>query len=92
MMLTADTGTASPPVALCLCETDPTSGNCINPSVPTNNPVTTTINANATPTFSVFVTATGDVPFDPTNNRVFVRFGDATGVARGATSVAVRTQ
>ena len=89
--VTADTGTGTPEVSLALCETDPISGDCINPSVPTNDLVTTTSNANATPTFGVFVTAIGDVPFDPANNRVFVRFAEA-GVARGATSVAVWTQ
>lgn len=54
--------------------------------------VTTTINANATPTFGIFVTASGSVPFSPAVNRVFVQFADASGAVRGSTSVAVRTQ
>jgi hypothetical protein len=53
--------------------------------------VNTTIGANATPTFSIFVNGAGNVPLDPANNRVFVRFKDGGGVTRGATSVAVRT-
>ena len=53
--------------------------------------MTTTINANATPTFAVFVQGSGNVPFDPAANRIFVRFSSG-GVTRGSTSVAVRTQ
>lgn len=88
-----DTGMTGLSVDLSLCETDPASGLCVNPSVPTSDPVVTTIDANMTPTFAVFVTGTGRaVPFDPANNRVFVRFLDASGNTRGATSVAVRTQ
>lgn len=85
----ADTGAATLPVNVNLCETNPTTGACISdigPSVPT------TINANATPTFGIFVTGTANVPFDPATNRIFVRFRDAGGVTRGATSVAVRSQ
>jgi hypothetical protein len=52
---------------------------------------TTTINANATPTFGIFVTGGGSVPFSTAVNRVFVRFADSTGAVRGSTSVAVRT-
>jgi hypothetical protein len=53
--------------------------------------VATSVTAGAMPTFSIFVTGTGTVPFDPANNQILVRFRDAGGVARGSTSVAVRT-
>jgi microsomal dipeptidase-like Zn-dependent dipeptidase len=85
----ADTGATTLPVGVALCQTDPGTGTCLTP--PTSA-VTTTINAGATPTFGVFVTGAGTVPFDPAANRVFVRFKDAGGVTRGSTSVAVRTQ
>jgi hypothetical protein len=85
----ADTGAASPPVTIALCQTNPTTGQCISAIGPS---VTTQINANATPTFGIFVTGTGNVPFAPAVNRVFVRFRDNAGAARGSTSVAVRTQ
>jgi hypothetical protein len=89
--VSADIGSASLPVSVALCETNPETGACINPTVPTVGPVTTSIAANATPTFAFFVTSTDTVPFDPANNRIFVRFKDAGGVTRGSTSVAVRT-
>jgi hypothetical protein len=54
--------------------------------------VATTINANATPTFGVFVQGSGNVPFDPAANRIFVRFRDGGAVIRGSSSVSVRTQ
>jgi FG-GAP-like repeat len=85
----ADTGSASLPVNIFLCQTDPATGQCISAVGPS---VTTQINANATPTFGIFVQGNGDVPFDPAANRIFVRFKDAGGVTRGSTSVAVRTQ
>jgi hypothetical protein len=47
--------------------------------------------ADETQTFGVFLNASGDVPFDPANARVFVRFVDSDGVVRGATSAAVTT-
>ena len=85
----ADTGTATLPVNIYLCQTDPAIGQCISTIGPS---VTTQINANATPTFGIFVQGNGNVPFDPAANRVFVRFKDDGGVTRGSTSVAVRTQ
>lgn len=89
IMASADTGATALPVGLAICETNPGTGACLAPPSPT---VTTTINAGATPTFGVFVTGAGTVPFAPALNRVFVRFKDAGAVTRGATSVAVRTQ
>jgi hypothetical protein len=86
---TADTGSASPPVSILLCQTNPITGACL--ATPSAS-ATTTINTSETPTFGIFVTGAGTVPFDPANNRIFVRFKDAGGVTRGATSVAVRTQ
>jgi hypothetical protein len=86
----ADTGDAPIPVSLSLCQTDPGNGQCISdigPSVTVDN-----VGQGQTPTFAVFVTGHGAVPFDPGRNRVFVRFEDAAGAIRGTTSVAVRTQ
>jgi hypothetical protein len=84
----ADTGAAVLPVNIFLCETNPSTGQCISGIGPS---VSTTINAGATPTFGIFVQGNGNVPFDPAGNRIFVRFKDG-GVTRGSTSVAVRTQ
>src|SRR5262245_56810312 len=85
----ADTGGGSIPVNVFVCQTNPGTGDCL--ASPTNA-VTTTINANATPTFGIFVQGAGNVAFDPAANRVFVRFKDGGAVIRGSTSVAVRTQ
>jgi hypothetical protein len=85
----ADTGSASLPMVINLCETNPANGQCISAIGPT---VTTQINANATPTFGIFLQGNGNVPFDPAVNRIFVRFKDGGNVTRGSTSVAVRTQ
>jgi hypothetical protein len=88
----ANTGSAILPVSIALCQTDPATAVCINPTEPTFGPVTIFIAADATPTFAFFVFATDPVPFDPGQNCIFVLFEDAGGVMRGATSVAVRTQ
>ncbi len=85
----ADTGSATLPVNILLCQTNPANGQCISAIGPN---VTTQINANATPTFGIFVQGNGIVPFDPAANRIFVRFKNAGAVTRGSTGVAVRTQ
>jgi hypothetical protein len=86
---TANTGGMTLPLSISLCQTDPVSGQCTS-SV--GSSVSTTINANATPTFAIFATANGTVPFAPQTNRIFVLFTDVGGTVRGATSVAVQTQ
>jgi hypothetical protein len=50
------------------------------------------IDAGETPTFGVFIKATGNVPFLPGVNRVSVLFASPQGIVVGATSVAIRTQ
>jgi virginiamycin B lyase len=84
-----DTGSVTLPVALTLCQTDPSTGVCRGApaaSVPLSIP------AGATPTFSVFAAGSGAIPFAPGTSRVFVRLTDASGAVRGATSVAIRTR
>jgi hypothetical protein len=85
----ADTGGVNLPISINLCQTVPSTGACMATPRPI---VGMTINPGGTPTFGIFVSGNGTVPFDPTNNRVFVRFNDIGGTPRGATSLAVRTQ
>jgi hypothetical protein len=87
--VSTDTGAANLPLLITICQTNPSNGQCLAPPAST---VSTTINTNDTPTFSIFVAGSGTVSFDPANNRVFVRYRDAGGITRGSTSVAVRTQ
>ena len=84
-----DTGAATLPLSLSLCQTNPSTGQCLAPPAAS---VPVTIAAGATPTFSVFVTASGAIPFAPGTSRIFVRFLDGSGASHGATSVAVETQ
>jgi hypothetical protein len=90
--VSADTANTVLPVNLLVCQTSQqpaTLGQCLAGPAPS---VTTTIANGGTPTFAIFVQGGGAVPFDPTANRIFVRFRDGGNVVRGATSVAVRTQ
>ena len=86
---TVGPGVGALPAVLSICETDPSTGQCLE--APSSS-VTTTIDAQATPTFGVFVTGTATIGFFPATNRVNVIFSDSNGVNRGQTSVAVRTQ
>jgi hypothetical protein len=83
---TANTGDATLPVALLLCQTNPGTGECISAI---GSSVTAQVDAGATPTFGVFVSAASAIALNPAMNRVFVMFGDGTGAVRGRTSVAV---
>jgi hypothetical protein len=87
--VSADTGGASLPVSVFVCQTDPQTSACLSPPA---SSVPTTILSNETPTFGIFVAAAGDISFFPETHRIFLRFKDSGNVTRGLTSVAVRTQ
>ena len=89
--VSADTGSANLDVTILLCQTNPATAACINPTVPSTSPVEVNIGAGQTPTFAFFVAGNEAVPFDPANNRIFIRFRDQSSAIRGATSIAVRT-
>jgi len=86
---TANTGSATLPLTISLCETNPATGACITP---VGSSAALTINMSDTPTFAIFGQATGAIPFDPANSRIFVQFTDSANAVRGETSVAVETQ
>jgi uncharacterized protein GlcG (DUF336 family) len=88
LTVSADTGSAGIPIALTVCQTNPTTGQCLAAPGASVNP---TINANETPTFAIFGTGSGAIPFAPATSRIFVRFKDSGGAVRGSTSVAVVT-
>jgi len=90
VVVTADTGRALLPLQLSLCQTVATTGQCM---VAPSSSVVLPVNPNDTPTFSVFATATGTIPFDPENSRIFIRFtAQDDGIDHGSSSVAVQTQ
>jgi len=90
--VSADTGEATLPLTLVLCQTDPLTSACINPAVPGTEPVIVDVVAGGSPTFAVFVTAAEPIALDPASNRVFLRFSDELGEVRGATSVAIENR
>ena len=83
----ADTGSASLPLVLTICQTNASTGACM--STPTTG-LSLTIAQGATPTFAVFATARGTISLNEDTNRVFLRF-KINGFEVGATSVAVQT-
>ena len=86
---TVDLGGATLPVTVSICQTNPTTGVCISPP---SSLTQVQDNPNNTPTFGIFATATGAIPLDPANSRIFVEFTDSSGAMRGKTSVALETQ
>ncbi|VAV89978.1 hypothetical protein MNBD_ALPHA06-2088 [hydrothermal vent metagenome] len=80
--------TATGSIPMSICETNPSTAQCINgPS----SSLSRVFAAGENATFAVFVTAVDAVPFDPAGSRIFVDIIDSEGVSRGSTSVAVRT-
>jgi YVTN family beta-propeller protein len=88
LTVSADTGSAALPLTASLCPTDPSTAQCLQPPA---GSFQQDFAANATPTFSVFLTASGPIAFAPGTSRIFVRFEDAAGTTHGSTSVAVDT-
>ncbi len=72
-----------------VCQTDPSTGACLTPPATSVSPL---ITIDATPTFSVFVTASERIPLDPSANRVSLKFTDPSGFLVGSTSVALTAQ
>jgi hypothetical protein len=76
------------PVQVTLCQTNPSSGQCVGAPGPT---VTLApFAAGAAPTFSVFVTATAAIASSP-SNEVVVLFTNSSGSVLGSSSVLVVT-
>jgi len=86
------TDTAAPNVTLSICQTDPANATCLQP------PVQGLLRWNSAPgqpaTFSVFAKGSGNVPFNPATNRIYVTFKDFALFFPdlGLTGVAVRTR
>lgn len=87
LIATAEVSPGTLTAVTSICRTD-ALGACIAAPAPS---VVTNIEPGATPTFGIFLRASGPIAFDPASSRIFVRFRDETGVIRGATSVAVRS-
>ena len=88
IIVSVDTGTVVLPVTATVCQSNPSNGQCLAPPAAT---VSLNYAAGATPTFSIFLQATGSIAFAPATARVFVRFEDDGGGLHGSTSVAIET-
>ena len=87
--VSVDTGAATLPVAATICQSNSGSGQCL---APPTSAVTLSFAGGTTPTFSVFLQASGTIAFAPASSRVFVRFEDAAKNLHGSTSVAIETK
>jgi Metallo-peptidase family M12B Reprolysin-like len=89
ILISVDTGSITEPVSLGICQTNPSTAQCLSPPTST---VVHDFSGGETPTFSVFATATGPIAANAATNRVFVNFNDASGgTLRGSTSVAIQS-
>jgi hypothetical protein len=89
--VTPVTGSVGLPLSsLQVCETNPSNAQCL--AGPANS-LTLTVNAQATPTFSVFITTNDAIGFAPGAARVGLNFTDpTTGALLGSTDVALEAQ
>jgi hypothetical protein len=85
--VSVDTGSATLPVTTSICQTSPSTGQCLE--APAAG-VSLSFAAGATPTFSVFLEASGTIAFAPATSRIFVRFDGTAGAIHGSTSVAIQ--
>lgn len=86
---TADTGSASLPVTIEICQINE-AAQCITPRGP--SVTTANLGRNEPAFFAAFVrdnSGGAGIAFDPANARIFLRFSDASGTVRSATSAAV---
>lgn len=87
LTVSVDSGSATLPLTLSICETDAAS-NCL--AAPSGS-VQAAIGNDAS-FFAVFATGEGTaIPLDPANSRINVRFTSASDVTHSVTSAAVRT-
>jgi Bacterial Ig-like domain/Divergent InlB B-repeat domain len=88
LTVSADSGAAALPVTIEICQIDSVTAACLAPRAAD---VTLTMTGSDPVFFAVFVrdTSTGGIAFNPANSRIFLRFADATGTIRSATSAAV---
>ena len=84
-----DTGAATLPVTATICQTNPSTAQCL--AAPTAGLSLSSFAAGSTPTFSVFLQASGPIAFNPAASRIFVRFMQP-GAGEGVTSVAIETR
>jgi len=85
--LTASPTKTQATTAIQVCQTDPTTGVCID--APTSSGVTLSLASEQNATFAVFVSASSALEEDVLTNRIVVRLEDETGKVFGATSVAL---
>ena len=86
--VSVDDNGANLPASLSICQTG-SDGACL---AEPDSEVVLNYPGASTASFAVFVEATDTIANDPANNRLFIRFNEADGTARGATSTSVRTQ
>jgi hypothetical protein len=85
--VTADYTGTDGPLSTLLCETDSATGACLaNPLAS----IQSSIANNGVSTYAVFALRDGDLPFDPVNNRIRLRFTGDGALINGEAGVAAR--